>query len=82
MYTSPNKSKNIDKKVVLIDNLKKDERGLFHMLNKEMWKVFKKTGNIEAYLYYKQYHNMVKSKEGNGTPSNMVLSDAVKINSL
>lgn len=27
------------------------------MLKEEMWKVFKNTGDIEAYLYYKQIIN-------------------------
>ena len=57
-------------------------KGDFYMLNKEMWKVFKKTGSIEAYLYCKEYDDMERFKNNNEVASNTLLLDAVKINSL
>jgi len=33
------------------------------MFKSEMWKIFKSTGNINAYLYYKECEKLQKDKE-------------------
>ncbi|ARE88125.1 YqzL family protein [Clostridium formicaceticum] len=52
------------------------------MLNKKMWNIFKKTGNIEAYLYCKEYKDYIKSKEEDVNVSEIQLLQSVQTNTL
>ena len=58
-------------------------KGDLAMLNQDIWNIFKKTGNIEAYLYYKEYDRVVGSREKNYDDAlEMQLLQESKTNSL
>lgn len=52
------------------------------MLNNKMWSIFKKTGNIEAYLYYKLCNDKLKPSKDHLTTQQLQMIETTKINSL
>lgn len=52
------------------------------MLNNNMWNIFKKTGNIEAYLYYRQYKKMLEFKENQLLGSQIQMIETTKTSSV
>ncbi len=57
-------------------------KGDFIMLNNEMWNIFKKIGNIEAYLYYKQYNKISKYKDDSLMVAHKTMIEKTKANFL
>lgn len=47
-----------------------------------MWNIFKKTGNIEAYLYCKAYKDYIQSKEEDTVIPEVQLLESIQTNSL
>ena len=57
-------------------------RGDFAMLYNKMWSIFKKTGNIEAYLYCVQSNRKIQSNENKSMTAQIQMMETTKINSL
>lgn len=52
------------------------------MLYNKMWSIFKKTGNIEAYLYCVQSNRKIQSNENKSMTAQIQMMETTKINSL